>query len=163
MPIGIIIIPTILTMKFSERIIWDCSPVLSFFACNVSCEMYDSEPTFSSLALHSPETIKLPDMSSSPDSLDISSDSPVSSDSLAETFPSITTASALIWSPALNTTMSSSTSSLDGTLCSFPSRITRAVGAFSIESLSRTFFERISWIIPIRVLAIMIGINVRSR
>ena len=49
-PIGTIAIPAIFTNAFKERTISDCSPVLIAFAFKVSCEAYDSAPTFVSRA-----------------------------------------------------------------------------------------------------------------
>ena len=89
-------IPTHLMIRLIERIISDCSPPASTFASPVSFEIYDSLPTFSSLAVHFPETTKLPERRESPSFFVISSDSPVRSDSLTWMLPERTTASAQI-------------------------------------------------------------------
>ena len=117
----------------------------------------------SSRALHSPDTTKLPDMSLSPRLFVISSDSPVSSDSLTWISPADTTASAHIWFPALKMTISSSTSSSEFTFLTFPSLTTLAWGAFSMLIFSSTFLERTSCTIPIRVLMMTTGRKVRLR
>ena len=107
--------------------------------------------------------MKLPDMSRSPFFLVISSDSPVSRDSFTCTSPALTSASAQTWLPALKMTISSSTSSSALTTEVLPFRTTEALGAFNMVRLSRTCLARTSWIIPIRVLAMMTGRKVKSR
>ena len=137
-PIGIIHIPTHFKSLSSERIISDCSLEPIALASIVSLDIYESRPTFSSLARHSPDTTKLPLISLSPLFFTISSDSPVSSASFTRTLPEATTASAHIWLPAANTTISSATSSCVFITLIFPSLTTFAVGALSIFILSKT-------------------------
>ena len=143
-PIGIIHTPTIFKRLSSALIISDCSPEPIDLASSVSFDIYESLPTFSSLARHSPDTTKLPLISESPLFFTISSDSPVRSASFTRTLPDTTTASAHIWLPAPNTTMSSATSSSVLIVLNTPPLTTFAVGAFSIFILSRTFFALIS-------------------
>ena len=114
-----------------------------------------------SLAIHSPEATKLPDISSSPGPLTISSASPVSRASLMAASPLTISASAGIWFPALSTITSPSTSLSIGTLVRLPSRITTALGSCRMLSPSSTFLACSSWKIPISVFAMITGRNVR--
>ena len=93
---GIMIMPIHMTILFMAFIISDCSLSSAAFASRARREIYDSFPTLSSLATHSPEVTKLPESSLSPGVLGISSCSPVSSASLTEAEPSRTIASAQI-------------------------------------------------------------------
>ena len=116
-----------------------------------------------SLATHSPETMKDPDINSPPFFFCTSSASPVRRDSLTETTPSRISASAGISLPALKITISSKTNSCTGTFCSVPSRIAEASRADVIVNFSKVFLERISWTTPIKVFARITGTNVRLR
>ena len=144
-----------------DAIISDCSLLFIFFASSVSFEIYESAPTFVSLAWHSPDVTMLPDIRKSPTSFSISSDSPVKSASFTRRFPLTTTASAQICSPERKTTISSLTRSSAGTFVLQELRMTCAYGAFSIFIFVRTFFALICCAIPIKVFAIIIGKNVR--
>ena len=82
--------------------------------------------------------------------------------SLTWTTPERTTASAVIWSPAEKTAMSSRTMWSVGTLISAPSRTTVPRGAASSFSLSMVRLERISWKMPMAVLATAMKMKVAS-
>ena len=143
-PIGIIRTPIVLTSLSRDCII----SVLCFFrpafASIASFAAYASRPTFVSTALHSPDTIKLPESNISPAFLTTSSDSPVTNDSLTRTNPSTRIASALSWFPAENTHKSPLTRVSEATVCNCPSLITDVLGALTTVSLSRTFLALIS-------------------
>ena len=130
------------------------------FASIASFAAYASRPTFVSTALHSPDTIKLPESNISPAFLTTSSDSPVTNDSLTRTNPSTRIASALSWFPAENTHKSPLTRVSEAIVCNCPSLITDVLGALTTVSLSRTFLALISCIIPINILEIITGRNV---
>ena len=157
MPIGIIAIPITFTSLSRERIISVCCFFLDAFASSVIFDAYDESPTFSRTARHSPDTTKLPDNSISPFFFVISSDSPVTSDSLTLTIPSTTTASAQIWFPDVNLHKSPFTSVCESTSDSFPFLITLVLGALRSVSLSSTRLVLSSCIIPISVFITIIG------
>ena len=138
-----------------------CCFFFIFLASSVSFEAKDSRPTLSSLARQRPETTKLPESRGAPAFLAISSDSPVTRASFTVTFPLHTTASAHIWLPASNITISSSTSSSLPTQPSLPSRMTFVRGADTSESFSSVFLARISCIVPIMVFTKTTTRNVR--
>ena len=94
---------------------------------------------------------KLPDRSSPPASFGTARASPVMRDSLACALPSSTTASATIWSPALNSTTSSRTKSSESTSHHWPSRRQRTLRADTRVSSSMVFLARSCCTMPMRV------------
>ena len=100
-------------------------PLIWGFFCRlasmVSRLTKESSPTAVSRARQRPEMRKLPESSSSPGFLRISSASPVTRPSLTWHSPSSTRASAQTCSPAVNSTTSSRTSSRVGSLIRSPS------------------------------------------
>ena len=159
-PSGIIAIPMTWTSLVSERIISDCWGGFAALASSVSRLAKESAPTRVSRARHCPETTKLPESSSSPGFFFISSASPVMSASFALHSPATTTASAKIWSPAENSTMSSRTISLVGIFRLRPSRMTAPWGAVSRVSLSSVRFERSSCTMPMAMFARTTPMNI---
>src|SRR5690606_35486890 len=93
-----------------------------------------------------------PEYNVSPAFLIIGSDSPVNSDSLTSTEPSLTTASTIICLPDASLMMSSITTSSIAISCSSASRTTTAVGADSSDNLSIIFLALTSCKIPMIVL-----------
>ena len=94
-PIGIISTPIVFTSLSRDSIISVFCFLRPALASIASFAAYASRPTFVRTALHSPETIKLPESNISPAFLTTSSDSPVTKDSFTRTNPSTRIASAL--------------------------------------------------------------------
>ena len=115
-PRGTMTIPIILTRLSSDFIIVVCCFFFPAFASSASFAAYEECPTLVSIALHSPDTTKLPERSISPLFFITSSDSPVMSDSFTLTHPSARIASALSWLPASNIHTSPFTSSVESIL-----------------------------------------------
>ena len=67
--------------------------------------------------------------------------------------PAATTASEQIWLPAESTSMSSSTTCSTGISRRCPSRMTTALGAETMDSLSRVRLARMLWKEPMKMLA----------
>ena len=112
-----------------------------------------SAPTCSTWAKALPLTIKLPESRLSPGCFKMGSLSPVMRDSLTSHSPAATTASEQIWLPAESAKMSSSTTSSTGISLFCPSRSTTALGAETMESLSKVRLARMLWKEPMKMLA----------
>ena len=124
MPMGTRAMPMKRISRSNDRIISDFFAPGWSFACRESWAASLASPTAVSSARPRPETTKEPEWRMSPGCFSTLSASPVSKDSSAHRAPSRKTASAQIWSPCLNSAMSSRTTSSGGTELLVPSRIT---------------------------------------
>ena len=102
-----------------------------------------------------------PDISSSPDFFGMTSDSPVMRLSFAEQEPCSTTLSEGTWSPRPSSITSSSTSCSTGMSSRVPLRTTWARVDVMTLSWSIIILARISWKMPMTVLATMTVMNTR--
>ena len=143
MPMGKMAMVTILIIQFIERMSCDLD-FLYFFASERMVAAKLSLPTLTTRARQLPACTTLPESSSAPCVLCISSCSPVSMLSLTSHSPLTTTLSEAICSPACISMMSSMTIS-DMSTCFFsPPRITLTLGTLSSDIFSSTNLERIS-------------------